>query len=174
VNIAHRGARKRSAPLTRGVRVRGQGSVLDQYLPHFDAVIRQGVVLAARPEEVYAWLRSFDFAQMCEPVGRAIEDMRAVPRSLAKVAAKARRVLPTASFVLEDAVRGGVILLAGRPLPARDGSRGVRGLQSSEVCQGGDRLTHRALRAGPDTPEARVSLPRHRQFCPGAFSAPVA
>lgn len=77
MNLAHRGARKRSAPLTGGVRVRGQGSVLDQYLPHFDAVIRQGVVLAARPEEVYAWLRSFDFAQMCEPVGRAIEDMRA-------------------------------------------------------------------------------------------------
>lgn len=116
MNIAHRGARKRSAPLTGAVRVRGQGSVLDQYLPHFDAVIRQGVVLAARPEEVYAWLRSFDFAQMCEPVGRAIEDMRAVPRSLAKVAAKARRVLPTASFVLEDAVRGGgVILLAEAP-----------------------------------------------------------
>jgi hypothetical protein len=97
VNIAHRGARKRSAPLTGGVRVRGQGSVLDQYLPHFDAVIRQGVVLAARPEEVYVWMRSFDFAQMCEPVGRAIEDMRAVPRSLAKVAAKARRVLPSSS-----------------------------------------------------------------------------
>ena len=89
--------------------------MLDQYLPHFDAVIRERAVLPARPEEVYARLRSFDFAQMCQPVGRAIEDMRAVPPSVAKVAGKARRLPPTARFLLEDAVRRGVILLAEAP-----------------------------------------------------------
>lgn len=80
-----------------------------------DAIIRQGAVMPARPEEVHAWLRSFDFAQMCEPVGRAIVAMRAVPPSVAIVVERARRVPPTARFLLEDAVRSGVILLAEAP-----------------------------------------------------------
>jgi len=115
VTIVRRGSRTLSAPVTGGIRVRGRRSVLDQYLPHFDAVIRERAVLPARPEEVYARLRSFDFAQMCEPVGRAIQDMRAVPPAVAKVAGKARRRLPTARFLLEDAVRSGVILLSEAP-----------------------------------------------------------
>ena len=89
--------------------------MLDQYLPHFDAVIRARAVLPARPGEVYARLRSFDFAQMCEPVARAIQVMRAVPPAVATVAGKARRLPPTARYLLEDAVRSGVVLLAAAP-----------------------------------------------------------
>ena len=112
---ARRGSSKLAAPVTAAVRARGRRSVLDQYLPHFDAVIRGGAVLPARPEEVYAQLRSFDFAQVCEPVGRAIGDMRAVPPWVAKVAGKARRLAPTTRFLLGDAVRSGGILLADAP-----------------------------------------------------------
>ena len=89
--------------------------MLDQYLPHVDAAIRQRAVMPGRPEEVYAWLRAFDFAGMCQPVARAIEDMRAVPPSVAQVVARARRLPPTTRFLVDDAVRSGVILLAEAP-----------------------------------------------------------
>ena len=90
-------------------------TVLDFYLPHSDAVLRTGVVISARPDDTYLWLKQFDFAQICEPVGRAIEDMRAVPRSIAQVAQRARRVPPSARFLLEDAVRRGFVLLSEDP-----------------------------------------------------------
>lgn len=87
-------------------------TVLDFYLPHCDAVLRHGVVISARPDDTYPWLKRFDFAQMCEPVGRAIEDMRAVPRSIAEVAHRARRLPATERFRLDDAVRSGFVLLS--------------------------------------------------------------
>jgi len=90
-------------------------TVLDFYLPHSDAVLRTGVAVAARPDDTYLWLKRFDFARLCEPVGRAIEDMRAVPRSIVEVAHQARRVPATATFLLDDAVRRGFVLLSEDP-----------------------------------------------------------
>jgi hypothetical protein len=90
-------------------------TVLDFYLPHSDAVLRHGVVVSARPDDTYLQLKHFDFAEMCGPVGRAIEDMRAVPPSIAEVAYRARRVPPTERFRLEDAIRRGFVLLSEDP-----------------------------------------------------------
>jgi hypothetical protein len=95
--------------------MKGRMTVLDFYLPHGDAVLRHGVISSARPDETYLWLKRFDFAQMCEPVGRAIEDMRAVPPAIAEVAHRARRLPVTARFRLEDAVRSGFVLLSEDP-----------------------------------------------------------
>ncbi|MBI4502152.1 MAG: hypothetical protein HY700_13450 [Gemmatimonadetes bacterium] len=92
---------------------------LDHYLPHPDTVIRHRVMLPAGPEQTYEWVRRFDWAQLCEPVGRAIAEMRAVPPFVAEVARRARRVPPTARFIVGDALRRGFIPLsekAGRHL----------------------------------------------------------
>jgi hypothetical protein len=96
-------------------RRKGRLTVLDFYLPHFDAVLRHGVVIPARPDDTWAWLKRFDFAQMCGPVGRAVEDMRAVPRAIAEVAHRARQLSPTARFLLDDAPRSGFVLLSEDP-----------------------------------------------------------
>jgi hypothetical protein len=90
-------------------------TVLDFYLPHSDAVLRTGVVVSARPADTYLWLKQFDFARICEPVGRAVEGMRALTPSIAQVAHRARRVPPSARFLLEDAVGRGFVLLSEDP-----------------------------------------------------------
>jgi hypothetical protein len=86
--------------------------VLDYYLPHFDAVLRHGVLIPAPADAAYARVQGFDFAQMCEPVGRAIGDMRGLPRFIADVAHQARRLPPDARFTLGDAPRSGFVLLS--------------------------------------------------------------
>jgi hypothetical protein len=90
-------------------------SALDQYLPHFDAVLRHGAIIPASPADAYAWLKRFDFAQACAEAGRAVGDMRAVPRGVAAVARWAERLPLGASFLLDDAVRNGCVLLTERP-----------------------------------------------------------
>jgi hypothetical protein len=90
-------------------------SALDQYLPHFDAVLRHGAVIPASPDDAYAWLERFDFAQECAEVGRAVAEMRAVPRGVAAVARQAERLPPRARFLLDDAVQNGFVLLTERP-----------------------------------------------------------
>src|SRR3989338_8454622 len=88
---------------------------LDQYLPHPDTVIRHRVMLPADPEQTHEWGRRVDWAQLCEPVGRAIAEMRAVPPFIAEVARKARRIPPTAKFIVDDARRRGFTLLSEKP-----------------------------------------------------------
>ena len=104
---------------SRGGMARARGAVrrsaLDQYLPHFDAVLRHGAVIPASPADAYAWLERFDFAQVCAEVGRAVGDMRAVPRGVAAVARQAERLPPGARFLLDDAVRNGCVLLTAKP-----------------------------------------------------------
>lgn len=89
--------------------------VLDFYLPHCDALLRTGVVVSARPDDTYLRLKGFDFAPVCASAGRAIEDMRAVPRSIAEVARQARSVPATTTFLLQDAVRRGFVPLSDDP-----------------------------------------------------------
>jgi hypothetical protein len=103
-----RAGRARSAPRVRK-------STLDRYLPHFDAVIRHGAVIPASPPDAYLWLTRFDFAQASMEVGRAIADIRAVPRFVAEVARKARHLPPGTTFILDDALRNGFVLLAQKP-----------------------------------------------------------
>jgi len=104
---------------SRGGMARARGAVrrsaLDQYLPHFDAVLRHGAVIPASPDDAYAWLERFDFAQVCAEVGRAVGDMRAVPRGVAAVARQAERLPPGARFLLDDAVQNGFVLLTEKP-----------------------------------------------------------
>lgn len=90
-------------------------SVLDGFLPHFDAAIRQQVLLPASREQTYAWLRRFDFAPLAVNVGRAVEDFRALPPLVAQVAHQSLRLPPTASLMLDDALRLGMVLLSERP-----------------------------------------------------------
>lgn len=106
-------ARKRNAPRPR--RMPGPMAFLDHYLLHFDAVIRQRAVIPADREETFTWLERLDFAQLCQPVARAIEDMRAVPPGIAAVARRARRVPPGARFMVDDALRRGFVLLEEEP-----------------------------------------------------------
>jgi hypothetical protein len=94
---------------------RGATSVLDHYLPHFDAVVRDRVILPVDPAQAYAWLERFDFAQLCASVGRAIEDMRAVPPLVAGVAHRAGQLPASARFILDDAAGAGFIPLAEKP-----------------------------------------------------------
>jgi len=106
------GLRVRARRPLPSARRKGRLTVLDFYLPHCDAVLRTSAVIHARPDDTYTWLKRFDFAQLCQPVGRAIEGMRAVPRPVAAVAQRARAVPSTARFLLDDALRAGFILLS--------------------------------------------------------------
>ena len=90
-------------------------AVLEHYLPHFDAVLRHAVVIPTPPDDAYASLLGFDFAQMCEPVGRAIEDMRDLPRFIADLAHRGRRLPHDARFILADAPRSGLLRLSEDP-----------------------------------------------------------
>ena len=104
---------------SRGGMTRTRGAVrrsaLDHYLPHFDAVLRHGAVIPASPDDAYAWLERFDFAQACAEVGRAVAEVRAVPRGVAAVARQAERLPPGARFLLDDAVQNGFVLLTEEP-----------------------------------------------------------
>jgi hypothetical protein len=90
-------------------------SVLDQFIPHADTVMRGRVVLAVSPAVAWAWLRRFDFARLGAAVGRAIEDMRAVPPLVARVAHRAAALPSTARLMLADAPSSGLIRLAEKP-----------------------------------------------------------
>lgn len=89
--------------------------MLDRYLPHFDAALRHGTVIPGSPEDAYAWLARFDFAQACVDTGRAVADMRAMPPFIAGLARRAQRLPPGTRFILEDALRNGFVLLAEKP-----------------------------------------------------------
>ncbi|HEX9895895.1 MAG TPA: hypothetical protein VGA78_18330 [Gemmatimonadales bacterium] len=107
---------RRAAPRKRGrAPGRAAASMLDRYLPHFDAVLRQRVVVPVPPAQTWTLLERLDFAQLLPPVGRAIEDMRAVPDFMLRIARQALRVSPDARFLLQDAARYGFILLEGKP-----------------------------------------------------------
>jgi hypothetical protein len=93
--------------------VTAHGRLIDEYLPDFDVVERHATVVRARPERVWAALRSTDFGR--SPLIGSLLALRALPSWLAAPRRARRAAQHRRALTLDSIVSIGFVLLAERP-----------------------------------------------------------